>query len=560
MSSVSSTSSSSASKALRITGMASGLDVDATVKALMTSYNSKLDKMKQQRQLVQWRQDAYRDVISDIKTMKSNYFDQLNRDNYMLSSSSYSAFKITATDSINSAGTTSATATANASAASGQYLVHVNQLAQASSISVNPTDVPATVPIAYSATTKLSDLGLGTGDVTISLDYNTTSNKVITVNNSTGAKTVGDLITEIGVQTSGDVVASFSELTGQFTLKTKATGASSSLHVDSGATATALGLDNKTGTGQQDASVTISPPGVTTIGAGTTISKSTNNFSVDGVIYNLNRVDAAGQYTTIGVSVDTDATFDKIKGFIDKYNEFIGKVQTKIEEKKNLDYQPLTDDQKASMTADQITAWETKSKQGVLRDDSSLDTMLTEMRRSFFDKVSAAGISLSDAGLSTSDDTTERGKIILTQDSTTGEYKLKNAIKNNGAALVSLFSNESSTPYSVNNDSTQRTTRYNENGIFQRINDIMTNYTTTTLDSSNHRGVLVERAGIKGTISEYSNSIYNDLKDRDKAISDMQDKISAKETQLYSKFSTLETYMNKMNSQSSWLSQQLGSS
>lgn len=545
MSSVSSTNGSSM---LRLTGMASGLDVDSTVKALMTSYSSKLDKMKQQRQLVQWRQDAYRDVISDVKSFKSSYFDILNRDKDMLLASNYSSFNVTATDSVNSTGTTSVTATANASAAAGQYLVHVNQLAQAAAISV---DSPT-----YSSTTTLSSLGLGSGDITLSLDYGTTSNKVITINNSTGTKTVGDLITEISSQTSGAVVAGFSELTGKFTLKTSATGAST-LHVDTGAAATALGISDASNTGQ-DASVTISPPGVATIGGGTTITRSSNSFNVDGVTYNLNRADAATQYTTLNVSPDEDKTFDKIKAFIDKYNELVDTIQTKIEEKKSLDYQPLTDQQKESMSEDQITAWEKKAKAGVLRSDSSLDTMLTQLRSAFYDKVEAAGISLSEVGLSTSRDTTERGKIILTQDAT-GEYKLKTAIKEHGEALVKLFTNQSDVPYSVNNNSTQRLERYNENGVFQRINDIFENYTTTSLDNNGHRGILTDMAGIKGTISEYSNSIYADLKKRDKAISEMLVKISDKETQLYKKFSTLETYLNQMNSQQSYLSSQLSS-
>lgn len=558
MSSVS--SSSSTKSALRITGMASGLDVDSTVKALMTSYNSKLEKMKQQRQLVQWRQDSYRDIITDIKSMKSTYFDQLNREKYLLSSSSYADYKITATDSVNSTGTTSANVTANASATAGQYLIHVDQLAAAPTITVNsPT---------YSSSTKLTDLGSGysSGVVSLTLSYNSTTsetNKVITIDNTSGAKTVGDLVSAINSQSSGSVVASFSELTGKFTIKTATTGTTSSISITAGSSNTAgtsdlasdLGI-KMAGIGAQNAKVTIAPPGVTAIGSGTPVEKTSNTFTVDGVTYNLNRVDAAGQYTTLGVSKDTTATFDKIKGFIDKYNEFVDKIQKKIEEKKSLDYQPLTDTQKEEMTEEQITAWETKAKAGVLRSDSTLENMLLEMRRSFFDKVEAAGISLSEVGLSTSQDTTERGKIILTQDST-GEYKLKNAIKNNGAALVSIFTNQSSTPYSVNNTLVQRSTRYNENGIFQRINDIMTAYTTTTLDSNNHRGVLVERAGIKGTVSEYSNSIYNDLKSRDKAINAMLDKISTKETQLYKQFSNLETYMNRMNSQSSWLSQQL---
>lgn len=554
-------SASSASSMLRVTGMASGLDVDSTVKQLMSAYNTRLDKMKQDRQLVQWRQDLYREVIDNVNTFKSTYFDQLNRDNYMLSSGSYSNFDISTVNSLNSTATPSASVTAGASAVSGQYLVQVTQLAQESTLKGDALANTVT------SSTKLTDLngGLNAAGLNLSLTYNngsgaTTTN--VTLDNSSGTKTISDLINAISTQTSGNVTASFSQLTGQFTLKTASTGASTAISVDAASNATlttALGNIQKAGAGQQDAIAKIAAPGVNSIAAGTTVTKSSNSFAIDGVNYNLKKADdvVSGEYSIINVNTNVDKTFDKVKGFIDKYNDMIDKIQTKIEEKKNLSYPPLTDAQKESMTDDQIKAWEDKAKQGILKGDSSLQSMLDSMRGTFYAAVQDAGISLTDAGLSTSTDITQRGKIILTQDST-GEYKLKSAIRDHGAQLVNLFTKTSDIPYSVDNSAADRATRYNQSGIFQRINDIMNDYTTTTLNSGKHRGILVDKAGIKNTISEYSNSIYTDLVDRDKAISDMKEKITDKENQYYSQFSKLETYMNQMNSQSSWLSSQLG--
>lgn len=49
---------------------------------------------------------------------------------------------------------------------------------------------------------------------------------------------------------------------------------------------------------------------------------------------------------------------DKIKSFITDYNALLGKINTKLYEKYDKTYQPLTDDQKKDMSETQITKWE----------------------------------------------------------------------------------------------------------------------------------------------------------------------------------------------------------
>lgn len=66
---------------LRITGLATGLDVDNMVKQLMQAERTKVDKVKQDRQIIQWRQDLYREIIGDLNTFKKTYFDVLSPEN-----------------------------------------------------------------------------------------------------------------------------------------------------------------------------------------------------------------------------------------------------------------------------------------------------------------------------------------------------------------------------------------------------------------------------------------------------------------------------------------------
>ena len=54
------------------------------------------------------------------------------------------------------------------------------------------------------------------------------------------------------------------------------------------------------------------------------------------------------------------------------------------------------------------------------------------------------------------------------------------------------------------------------------------------------------------------NMLYDEIYDYNDRISDMTDKLTKKEDNYYKKFAALEQAISKMNSQSSWLSSQLG--
>ncbi|HEX9060788.1 MAG TPA: flagellar cap protein FliD N-terminal domain-containing protein, partial [Clostridia bacterium] len=54
----------SSSSMTRVTGLSSGLDVDSLVSAALQLEKSKLSKLGQNKQVLQWQQDSYRDVIS----------------------------------------------------------------------------------------------------------------------------------------------------------------------------------------------------------------------------------------------------------------------------------------------------------------------------------------------------------------------------------------------------------------------------------------------------------------------------------------------------------------
>lgn len=402
--------------------------------------------------------------------------------------------------------------------------------------------------------TKLSELSDFSGKkvnfiingVEFKYDFNaeTTTGDVVGAKN----KTLNEFINEINSKAGVDI--KYSTASKKFTISSINTGANVSLSladkVDAEYTGkfieTLFGTPSSTNTGQ-DAEVVIKSPNGTS-----TYLKPQNVFEVDGVTYTLNAMPTG----TIKFSLtqNIDDSFNKIKAFVDDYNKLIGDINDKISEKKQYKYLPLTDDQRKEMKEDDINLWEGKAKAGLLRNDPDLGNMVGAIRRAFFDEVKGVGMSLKDIGLDTSVDYTQKGKIVI------DEAKLKEALKNNGDKVAELLTKKSTSysRYDGNMSSANRDVRYNEEGIFQRISDVLEDYTRTT----SGKGILLNKAGIKGDFTDTNNILSEDLKKRDDKIKEMEDKLFERENKFYLQFVNLEKAMQQMNSQSAWLAQQLG--
>ncbi|MFV3011533.1 flagellar filament capping protein FliD [Clostridium botulinum] len=379
---------------------------------------------------------------------------------------------------------------------------------------------------------------------------------------STGAekdKTISQILADISDK--ANVQASYSEITKSFTLRSKEEGATQNIKCEdkSGSFVSSILGSNTTAKGK-DAKIELKTPNNSTA---TTIIKPSNNFTIDGVNYNIA---GAKKDEEISFSLDgnVDDSFNKIKGFIDDYNKLIDELQKKTSEKKYRKYEPLTEEQKKDMKENDIKLWEEKAKSGILRNDSNIENMLSTLRRAFFDSVEGSGLSLKELGLTTSKDYNEGGKIVfdemLDKNGNNGEARLKKLLKEEPDKVFKIFSQESTSypSYSADLTLTERQIRNKEEGIFQRINDIFKDYTRTSRSASGKRGILVDKAGIEGTVSAIDNILYKDLEKREKAIQDMELKLIERENKYYIQFAQLEKYINQANSQASWLSQQLG--
>jgi flagellar hook-associated protein 2 len=297
-----------------------------------------------------------------------------------------------------------------------------------------------------------------------------------------------------------------------------------------------------------DASVTIN---------GTEIVRPSNSFSYDGLTFNVkNDFSNTTDPIKVTISSDPNKTFDFIKGFVDKYNEIIDKLNDKISEKRYKDYLPLTDEQESAMTDDQIKKWEEKAKSGLIKNDSIVSDILSKMRTALYASVQGTGISLAAIGITTSANYEDKGKLEI------NEAKLKDALANKPQEIATLFTANSDITYydAINSgtSSTLRSQRYNESGIAQRFSDILQDAIRTNTDVDGNKGTLLEKAGIVGDRSEYQSVLAKEMLQFDTDAYDLNKKLVAKENALYQKYAAMESALNKLNSQQNQLSQMLG--
>jgi flagellar hook-associated protein 2 len=283
---------------------------------------------------------------------------------------------------------------------------------------------------------------------------------------------------------------------------------------------------------------------------GVEIVKSSNNFTLEGITYNLNS-EYSGDDIDISVSQNTDEIYDFIKGFVESYNAIVEDLNTTLSESRDYDYEPLTDDERDAMTEDEIEAWETQAKKGILRSDTTLDNMLTKMRQALYESVEDVGLTLKDMGITTSSEYTDRGKLEI------DEYTLKDAISNNYSDVVKLFTSESDIDYT---DGDNRSERYEENGLAYRLYDLIQDHVRTTRDTDGNKGILLEKAGKEGDTSYYTNSLTEKIDEYDDRIYEALEYLADKEDYYYEMFANMEAALSEMNSQMASFTSQLGTS
>lgn len=273
-------------------------------------------------------------------------------------------------------------------------------------------------------------------------------------------------------------------------------------------------------------------------GVQTTITSSSNTFSIDGLDIRATNTFNTGSATAEGgvsftASADTEKVTETVKKFIEAYNAMIDEVRTQATTRPDSNYKPLTDDQKNEMNENSIKNWEDKAKEGILYNSSALKD-LDNATQGIFSSMMINGVSYDDLekiGISFSDDYTAGGKIVF------DEEKFKTAMNSDPEKVSDLFTGT--------------------HGIVNTIDSTLSTYATRYASrNGNSYGVLIEEAGSeKLSLTLTNNSIYKELKDMQETITNLQSQLSTEQDRYISQFTQMERLINQMNSQSSYLSQ-----
>lgn len=506
---------------LRIGGLASGMDTDSIIKDLMQARRIPVTQLEQQKQILEWQQEDYREINTTLRSFRDIVFDMKLQKTFL-------------TKKVNSSDESIVTATANTSAIEGTHTITVKQLAK-------PAYLTGGELAADSGSSTLNDLGISSAEnLIIQVNGQEVFNQEIDP-----SLTINELVNKINNEQTGQdyqIKASFDENLKRLFIMTTDTGSDQIITLKStdadgnvsNALTNALKLTGPTRTKQDGQDAIYMLNGVDNL------SSSTNNFTVNGINFDLKGADA-GKEIYISVSKNNDAVFDAIVKFVDEYNKVTESVSDKLYEKRYRDYKPLTDEQREQLTDGQIDQWTEKARSGLLRNDSILSSVYSDMRMTMSKHVNVGGgyekdgktvlsNTLASIGITTTEDYMS-GQLVI------NEEILREAVEKDPQGVMDLF-----TKSSDSDDS-------NEIGIatqlYENVNKAMKNISA--------------KAGSESEFSLVDDSfIGKEIEGVDDRIEQMEDRLKQVEDRYWRQFTAMEKAIQQLNSQSTWLSQQFG--
>lgn len=360
---------------------------------------------------------------------------------------------------------------------------------------------------------------------------------------------IQDIINEVNNNAEIGVKISYQSNTDKFVLTSTQDGASGSIALG-GNLAKALFGEDKSGalkiktTEGRDAVIAVQYAGTNEI---TEITRGNNTITVDGLNITVNNTfgynDDGSRITdtepvTFKAKVDTDKAVETIKEMVEEYNKILQKINDEVSTKPNRNYEPLTSSQKEEMNDKEIELWEEQAKKGLLFNDTDVRGLAEGLRFVIPDEIRSQ---LEVIGISVTTDYADNGKLVL------DESKLRAALESNPENVRQLFS------ASAGKDEEGNTTK---GGLMTNMKTILDRYASMTGAT---KGVLVERAGSEHSLtSVLNNSIQDQLDEIDDQLDRLSEQLATEQDRYISQFTSLETLISQMNSQSSWLSSMMG--
>lgn len=371
-----------------------------------------------------------------------------------------------------------------------------------------------------STSTKLADLGIKVG-TTFSVN-----GKDFVVDDKS---TINDFTTALSKM---GVSASFDASHGRFYLNASKTGAANDFNITSSDSSAleALGLGSKAEkVDARDAIIYYNNVKYTS---------DSNTLTVNGLTITAKA--KTDSVVNVEVAADVDSAYNTIKNFIKSYNELIDEMN-KYYNEKDAGYDALTEDERSKLSDTQIEKWEEKAKQGLLRRDSTLQTLLSGMRTTLNQGVqvtmadgSTKTMTLASLGIVTGD-YTENGKLHILGDEDDDQYSsetntLKNLLESGSDIVGQVIGGTTST-----------------SGVGTQMYDYL-------------RKSMTRIEGVRSTQTFYNDkTLDSEIDDYDDDIDKWDEKLQNLEDKYYDQFSKMESAMAKLQSQQSYLSSLFGS-
>ncbi len=507
---------------IRITGLNSGLDTESIISALVSSYSYKTSKYKKAQTKLSWKQEAW-------STLNSKVYSFYNNVGKLKLSSAYNMRTASVSDS------TKAKVSAASGATNGVQSLEILEVAKSDYLTGGVIKM-AEGDDKVSSSTTLKELGYtGTGSIEVT-NKETGKTTSITVTGETKVSDFVKSLSEVGVK------ASFDANNQRLFISSAKTGADNgfelkSQNADGDNALYALGLamtstistdlakvnDDNNRSAASDAKIKLN---------GAEYTSSTNEFTVNGLsITALAKTDGE---ISVSVDTDSDGIYDKVKDLLGQYNSLINEMNKLYNADSAKGYEPLTDDEKDSMSDTEVEKWEAKVKDSLLRRDDSLESLISSMTTAMSKgyEVNGKTYYLASFGIST--------------------LGYLNSAENEQYA------------YHINGDEDDSATSGNEDKLLAAIKEdpdavanFMQQLATGLYDS-------IDKKMKSSTLSSVF-KVYNDKEmaseysDYTTTIKKWEDKLSDMEDYYYKKFSAMETALAKLNSQTSSLSGLFGS-
>lgn len=346
--------------------------------------------------------------------------------------------------------------------------------------------------------------------------------------------TISSMMSAVNKSAAG-VTMTYSSLTNSFTLESKEFGGAGKVEVGDTSLGRSLGLVDDNGTvGASEGQNAIFEIN------GQEVYLNDNTYTLDGNTFTFNDNMTIGETYTVNIAKDSTTVKDALKKFVESYNKliddvygYIGKSPAKDDDGNT--YEPLTNAEKEEMSEDEITKWEEKAKQGVLYNDSTVSTIMSQMRSALYTSVTlddGSKFGIYNLGIKTSSEWSEHGKLQIDEDA------FDKAFENNEDAIIKLFTDS-------------------DTGMMKKLNSVIDGAVKSS-GAANTRGTLVRKAGKADSSVTTDSTIYKEMVKMQDRLKELQDRYDTKEEYWWKVFTNMETAMADLNSQTSYISSYLG--